>query len=71
MSGEIRPDLEPLLIRIDERVKAIQEAIREINESRRCPTHAEKLRTLERMVWGCAVAVAGITIRLVLQAFRS
>lgn len=65
-----RQDLQDLLIRIDERVKTIQEDIREINVARRCQTHAEKIRTLERMVWGCMAGLCTITARVAYDLFR-
>jgi len=63
-------DLENLLIRIDERVKSIQEDIAEINGARRCHTHAEKFRNLERAVWGTAAVVAGVAGRVLYEAFK-
>ncbi len=35
-------DLQDLLVRIDERVKAIQDDIREINQARQCASHRVK-----------------------------
>jgi len=69
MTALDREDLHDLLVRIDERVKAIQEDIREINEARSCVGHDVKLRFLERMVWGCLVGVMGVGARLVVDAF--
>lgn len=63
-------ELRELLIRIDERVQAVQEDIREINEARRSHTHREQLRTLERMVWGCVAGITGVAARLVYDVFR-
>nr|WP_092161607.1 hypothetical protein [Maridesulfovibrio ferrireducens] len=65
-----RSELHDLLIRVDERVKSIQEDISEINGARRCHTHAEKFRNLERTVWGTATIVAGVTARTVYEAFK-
>lgn len=70
MGTDERNGLQDLLIRIDERVKSIQEDISEINGARRCHTHAEKLKTLERFVWGMAAAVASIAIRIIYEAFK-
>ncbi|NDV18145.1 hypothetical protein GO013_01765 [Pseudodesulfovibrio sp. JC047] len=65
-----REDLQNLLVRIDERVKAIQEDIREINESRRCATNQIKIRTLERLVWGCLATVGALGARMLLEVVR-
>ena len=65
-----RQDLQDLLVRIDERVKAIQEDIREINVARRCASHDVKIRTLERMVWGCLAGLAGLGARIVVEVLR-
>jgi len=63
-------ELENMLIRIDERVKAIQEDLSEINGARRCHTHAEKFKTLERFVWGMAAVVGGIATRVIYEVFK-
>ena len=68
--SEERNETQELLIRIDERVKAIQEDIAEINGARRCHTHAEKLRSLERAVWGTGAVVAGIAGRVVYEVLK-
>lgn len=65
-----REDLQSLLVRIDERVKAIQEDIREINEVRRCASHDVKIRSLERIAWGCMAGLAAMGTKLVFEAFR-
>ncbi|WP_321404516.1 hypothetical protein [Maridesulfovibrio sp.] len=70
MSNEERDDLRDMLIRIDERVKSIQEDIAEINGARRCHTHAEKFRTLERAVWRTATVVAGLAVRIIYDTFK-
>lgn len=70
MTAMEQGDLQNLLVRIDERVKAIQEDIREINVDRRCGSHDVKIRTLERMVWGCLVGVAGVGARILFEALR-
>ncbi|NDV27731.1 hypothetical protein FMR86_13825 [Desulfovibrio sp. JC010] len=62
--------LHELLIRIDERVKSIQEEVSEINGVRRCHTYAKKFRNLERAVWGTAAVVAGVVGRVVYEAFK-
>jgi len=63
-------DLQDLLVRIDERVKAIQEDIREINVARRCASHQVKIKTLERMVWGCLAVLAGLGVRVAVEALK-
>ncbi len=70
MTAMERADLQDLLVRIDERVKAIQEDIREINVARRCSSHQVKIQTLERLVWGCFAGVAGLGARMLYEAFR-
>lgn len=70
MTAMEREDLQDLLVRIDERVKAIQEDIRDINVVRRCSSHHVKIKTLERMIWGCFAGVAGIGARLVYEALK-
>lgn len=70
MGNDERDDLRDMLIRIDERVKSIQEDISEINGARRCHTHAEKFRNLERAVWGTAATVAGLMARIIYEAFK-
>ncbi|WP_419788351.1 hypothetical protein [Pseudodesulfovibrio sp.] len=66
-----RNDLQDLLVRIDERVKAIQDDIREINKARACASHQVKIKTLERMVWGCYAGVAGLVLRLAVETFKN
>lgn len=70
MTPVAREDLQDLLVRIDERVKAIQEDIREINVARQCPSHDVKIKTLERMVWGCLAGMAGLGARAVVEIIR-
>ncbi|WP_319469471.1 hypothetical protein [uncultured Pseudodesulfovibrio sp.] len=70
MTAMERCELQDLLVRIDERVKTIQEDIREINLARRCVSHHVKIKTLERMVWGCLAGVAGLGGRMLLDVFR-
>lgn len=70
MTAMERTDLQDLLVRIDERVKAIQEDIREINEARRCPSHTEKIKSLERMVWGCLAGLTGVGARALYDVLR-
>lgn len=70
MEVDERSELHDLLIRIDERVKSIQEDISAINRDRRCHTHAEKFRNLERAVWGTATILVGVTARAFYEAFR-
>lgn len=70
MTALDREDLQDLLVRIDERVKAIQEDIREINDVRRCSSHHEKIRALERMVWGCLAGLTGLGARMIFEALK-
>jgi hypothetical protein len=70
MTAMERQDIQDLLVRIDERVKAIQGAIREINETRRCAGNSEKLRLLERLVWGSVAGVAALGGRLLFEVLR-
>lgn len=70
MSPAENRELHDLLIRIDERVCAVQEDIRSINAQRKCPEHAEKIRTLERLVWGCCASMLGVAARMVYDVFR-
>lgn len=69
MSPKDGRELHDLLIRIDERVKSIQDEIRVINKQRRCPANTEKIRTLERMVWGCAATMIGVAARMIYDIF--
>ncbi|QJB56184.1 hypothetical protein [Pseudodesulfovibrio sp. zrk46] len=70
MTAMERSELQELLVRIDERVKAIQEDIREINQARQCASHQVKIRTLERLVWGCLAGVAGLGARIVWETLK-
>ncbi len=70
MTAMERMDLQDLLVRIDERVKAIQEDVREINVVRQCSSHREKIRTLERLVWGCFAGLTGMGVRMLYEAVR-
>ncbi len=70
MSPMESQELHDLLIRIDERVKSIQDDIRAINKQRRCTANTEKIRTLERMVWGCAATMVGIAAHMTYEILR-
>lgn len=70
MTALDRQDLQDLLVRIDERVKAIQEDIREINMARQCAGHHVKITTLERMVWGCLAVVGTLGAKMVHEALK-
>ncbi|MDC0336115.1 hypothetical protein OAN24_04395 [Pseudodesulfovibrio sp.] len=70
MTAMEREDLQDLLVRIDERVKAIQEDVREINVVRRCASHDIKITTLERLVWGCLAGIAGMGARMVFEVLQ-
>ncbi len=61
--------VQELLIRIDERVKSIQEDISTINCARRCESHAEKLKNLERSFYGVGAILAGLLVRIIYEAF--
>lgn len=65
-AGELRE----MLIRIDERVLAIQKDIQAINKQRKCSTHGEKIKTLERMVWGTASAVLVLAVKAAYEVFK-
>jgi len=70
MTAMERMDLQDLLVRIDERVKAIQEDIREINVARSCSSHQVKIKTLEQLVWGCLVGLSGLGMRMIYEALK-
>lgn len=70
MTAMERVDLQDLLVRIDERVKAIQEDIREINVARRCASHHVKIKTLERLVWGCLAGTSGLGVRMLYELLK-
>lgn len=70
MTALEREDLQSLLVRIDERVKAIQEDIREINDARQCVSHSVKIRFLERLAWGCMAGLAAVGTNMFFEAFR-
>lgn len=59
-----------LLARIDERVKAIMEDVAELRRTRRCDTHSEKLRNLERVVFGMMTVTFGLIGKAVYDLFR-
>lgn len=63
-AADMEREVRELLVRIDERVRAVQEDIREINETRRCHTHQE------RMVWGCMACVTGVAARVIYDVLR-
>ncbi len=70
MSNEQREELRDLLIRIDERVRSIQLEIGEINSDRHCRTHSEKIRNLERSVWGACALLGAVAARLAYGALQ-
>lgn len=59
-----------LLARIDERVKAISEDVAELRRTRKCHTHSEKLRNLERVVFGMMTVTFGLIGKAVYELFR-
>lgn len=65
-----RDDLQDLLVRIDERVKTIQDDIREINKTRACASHDVKIKTLERLTWGSLAGLAGLGVRAALDMLK-
>ncbi len=70
MTALEREDLQSLLVRIDERVKAVQEDIREINEARQCAGHSVKIRSLERLAWGCVAGLAAVGANMLMEMLR-
>jgi hypothetical protein len=54
-----------LLIRIEQRVDNMEDAVEENNKQRRCYTNTEKIRSLERIMW----TALGASITAVLKAF--
>jgi len=70
VSPESHEEFRELLIRIDERVKAVQGDIQQINTARSCATHAEKIKTLERMAWGTVTVLVGVVIRIAYGMFK-
>lgn len=54
-----------LLVRIDERVKAIQEDIGIINKSRQCGRHEERIRRLEWLAYSSLLLVIGMLVRMI------
>ncbi|GAB7024713.1 hypothetical protein [Salidesulfovibrio brasiliensis] len=71
MSPDLVQEVRVSLARIEERVMVVQEDIREINETRRCHTNNERIKHLERIVWGTVACVVSIGIRLLYQFFQS
>jgi len=63
-------DARLLLARIDERVKAILEDVAEIRRTRRCHTHSEKLRNLERVVYGLMTVSFALMGKALYELFR-
>ena len=59
-----------LLARIDERVKAMSEDVAEMRRTRKCHTHSEKLRNLERVVFGMMTVTFGLIGKAVYELFR-
>ena len=71
MTAMEHSDMQDLLVRIDERVKSIQEDIRGINTARACEAHQVKIKLLERMVWGCMAGMAGMGLRVVFEVLKN
>ncbi|MBU1002386.1 MAG: hypothetical protein KKE73_07665 [Proteobacteria bacterium] len=59
-----------LLARIDERVKSIMEDVADLRRTRRCHTHSEKLRNLERVIYGLMTVSFGLLGRAVYELFH-
>lgn len=64
MPNEEKKEFRDLLIRIDERVRLIQEEIGQINADRCCQTNSEKIRNLERSVWGACALLGAVAARV-------
>jgi hypothetical protein len=60
-----RQEVVELLIRIEQRVENLEDAIEENNKQRRCYTNTEKIRSLERIMW----TALGASITAVVKAF--
>jgi hypothetical protein len=54
-----------LLIRIEQRVENLEDAVEVNNKQRRCYTNIEKIRSLERIMW----TALGASITAVFKAF--
>jgi len=63
-------DMRVLLARIDERVRAMASDVAEIKATRRCHSHAEKLRNVERVIYGLMTTVFGLVGKAVYELFR-
>lgn len=63
-------DLRVLLARIEERVEAMARDVAEIKGTWRCHTHAEKIRNVERVIYGLMTAVFGLVGKAVHDLFR-
>lgn len=63
-------DARLLLARIDERVKAIMEDVADLRRTQRCHTHSEKLKNLERVVYGLMTVSFGLLGRAIYELFR-
>lgn len=56
-------DWKELYGRLDERLKAIETLLSQFNGQRKCETNSEKLRTLEKVVYGAATAAIAAFIK--------
>lgn len=63
-------DARVMLARIEERVRAMAEDVAELKATRRCPTHAEKIRNVERVLYGMMTVVFGLIGKAVHDLFR-
>jgi len=70
VTGLEHEDERTLLVRIDERLLAVQKAVEDINETRQCDKHAERIKILERMVWGCMFGLGGLGLQALLQMLK-
>lgn len=56
-----------LLIRVDTKLKLFEESLKAIEarlfEPRFCDTHAEKIKTLEKITWGALLAAIAAMIK--------
>lgn len=64
------PQARMMLARIDERVKAIADDVGELRQTRKCHTHTEKLRNMEKMLYGLMSVTFGLLGKLVVDAIR-
>lgn len=59
-----------LLARIDERVKTMAEDIQQLRISKKCHTHTEKIRNIERIIYGMMTVIFGLLGKAVYELFK-